>query len=79
MFAAKRKNGTASNRKELYDLNISFINKKGVSLSSIKNIGTQAKPNAIATGIRKITRIINKGNIIPATSTGVMKRHSYII
>ncbi len=51
-LAASMKNGIASSRNELYDFSISFSSRNGVSRSSMKNTGTQARPSANATGTR---------------------------
>src|SRR5512140_375730 len=72
-LAASMKNGIDSSRNELYDFSISLSSRKGVSRSSMKNTGTQARPSANATGTRTITRIANTPNRIAATSPGLIE------
>src|SRR5512140_2436334 len=71
-LAASMKNGIDSSRNELYDFSISLSSRKGVSRSSMKNTGTQARPNAKATGTRAITRTANTPKRMAATSAGPM-------
>src|SRR4051794_37194658 len=72
-LAANMKNGIASSRNELYDFSISLSSRKGVSRSSMKNTGTQARPSANAMGTRRITSSPNTPNRISATSAGPMR------
>src|ERR1700681_1685714 len=71
-FAASMKNGIASSRNELYDFNISLSSRNGVSRSSMKNTGTQARPSANATGTRRMISRAKTPKRSAATSAGPM-------
>src|ERR1700682_1719163 len=71
-FAASMKKGMASKRNELYDFSISLSSRNGVSRSSMKNTGAQARPSANATATRSMISSAKTPKRIAATSAGPM-------